>query len=452
MPSASSKPSDSQALMDSSDIAKSGLLLVEKKVRNLEKRKLKLDGYKKQMDSGQELNADQKNTNGDLTLSMPSASSKPSDSQALMDSSDIAKSGLLLVEKKVRNLEKRKLKLDGYKKQMDSGQELNADQKAAIANLDVVEMNLDMAKDLLKQFQQMHSEVVTEDQFVQIDEFYKLITPDEESDVPVAKQLRTASEHIVKLLDHNNSAVVGTTYKDLCQMIENIKKCGYFESGKTAPEDEPAPVQKPQESSGESTPNGDLSGSAEDLSQVDQQAEAEQKEPAQAEVAAPVVQPAPVQPPVDDVSSFTANEHGLNFLVESEVEAKAGEAGGQAQAPSGSEWAEQPNGDHNGSHAEEEGSNDGFTQMRGGGRGGFRGNRGGFRGGNERGQRRGGRGGHGPPRGGGGFSGPRGGGQQQDGYRRGGGSAGRGGRGGGPRGVPRGGGGGRRGGGAPPQQ
>lgn len=47
--------------------------------------------------------------------------------------------------------------------------------------------------------------------FVQIDEFYKLITPNPDEDRPVKEQQLEASQHIVKFLEASTDAVVGTT-------------------------------------------------------------------------------------------------------------------------------------------------------------------------------------------------------------------------------------------------
>lgn len=391
-----------------------------------------------------------------------------------MDGPDASKTALLLVEKKVRNLEKRKQKLDGYKKQMDGGEELNDDQKKAIANLASVELSLEMAKDLHKQFQQMHVEhhkqlkkqarreqvasqaaqhsadvvkvcqvlelqslmdnlsedvradflngsngaiSVKEEEFAQIDGFYKLITPDSDSDVEITKQIKAAGEHIVHFLNGSSTEVAGTTYKSLLEVVERIKKCGYFDPNKPTTEATNEVDEEEEGSSGLSTPNGELSGSGDDIS----------AEPAAPQEIAPEPTPTDPQPTEQappsaaaqgtqsDMSSFTANEHGLNFLGDSEVEKPAG----PEETPPTTDWAEQvENGQHGGGH---EGNGEtshppsnGFVHRGrggGGGRGGgFRGNFRGRGGGGDRGQRRGGRGGFGPPRGG----------FQDDGSRRGG--------------------------------
>merc|ERR1711974_99319 len=65
---------------------------------------------------------------------------------------------LQTVEKKVRNLEKRKGKLDGYREDDRRGKELLEDQKNAIAKYDEVMQNLEFARDLQNQFRNFVTE------------------------------------------------------------------------------------------------------------------------------------------------------------------------------------------------------------------------------------------------------------------------------------------------------
>merc|ERR1719412_889021 len=96
---------------------------------------------------------------------MPSASLVSNTSTNLTSASNMTsvevvgssnESGLFLavqsVEKKVRNLEKRKGKLDAYREETRNGKELNQDQTAAVAKYDEVMTNLKFAKDLQTQF------------------------------------------------------------------------------------------------------------------------------------------------------------------------------------------------------------------------------------------------------------------------------------------------------------
>merc|ERR1719158_1285546 len=65
---------------------------------------------------------------------------------------------LQTVEKKVRNLEKRKGKLDGYREDDRKGKELLEDQKNATAKYDEVMQNLEFARDLQAQFRNFVTE------------------------------------------------------------------------------------------------------------------------------------------------------------------------------------------------------------------------------------------------------------------------------------------------------
>uniref|UniRef100_A0A1A9WCU0 Caprin-1 dimerization domain-containing protein n=1 Tax=Glossina brevipalpis TaxID=37001 RepID=A0A1A9WCU0_9MUSC len=58
------------------------------------------------------------------------------------------------IEHKIRNLEKRKTKLESYRSIQASGKELSSDQRAAVAKYDAVIATLEFARDLVKQMQQ----------------------------------------------------------------------------------------------------------------------------------------------------------------------------------------------------------------------------------------------------------------------------------------------------------
>ena len=74
-------------------------------------------------------------------------------------------------------------------------------------------------------------QVVSEESFVQIDEFYKLITPNADGDEPMKEQQMAASRHIVKFLEASSEAVVETTcilcvsFGKICAIV--IKKHFY---------------------------------------------------------------------------------------------------------------------------------------------------------------------------------------------------------------------------------
>lgn len=450
---------------------------------------------------------------------MPSASSQSSmQITTQMENNDLTKNVLSLLEKKVRNLEKRKGKLDGYKKLVDAGQSLNDDQKLAVGQLNQVEQNLEFARDLQKNITQICNEhqklqkklakrdqaaqaaaqrdgditkvcevlelqslmdnlsedvrvdflngtngalVVSEESFVQIDEFYKLITPSADAEEPVKEQQMAASLHIVKFLEGSPDSVVDTTYKALNELVTSIKKCDYFEQSQ-GNDDNDEEEEEEEEVAAEGENNEDQEGSGDDNTTETQSQTVESANgPSDTQVNGGNNTATKVKEG-GNVAMFVSNEHGLNFLSESEVESKPP---APAELPPALEkQSEQAPPENNASR--DEGWNDpggegtpgnqgddagfdtvhhsnGFSRGGRGGRGGFRrgdgyNRRGGPPG--ERGNRRG-RGGYGgPPRGG------RGGYGQQD--HRYGGPSGRGSR-GGPRGGPRGDRGGRRGGGPP---
>lgn len=202
-----------------------------------------------------------------------------------MEGNDIVKNALNIVEKKVRNLEKRKGKLDSYRKLIEDGKELSEEQKSAVSKMDYVENNLDFARELQKQFAQLSVEyqkhlkkqakrdqlvaqeaqhtgdvgkvkevlelqnlmenlsedvrtdflngsngavTLVEEDFTRIDEFYKVITPSAEGEVNMNDQMSTASEQIVNFLEGSSTQIAGTTYKALHDLVNKIKGCGYF--------------------------------------------------------------------------------------------------------------------------------------------------------------------------------------------------------------------------------
>merc|ERR1711936_584396 len=101
-----------------------------------------------------------------LIFSMATMPSASLDSSSNMSSTEVIGSpndsalslALQTVEKKVRNLEKRKGKLDGYREDDRRGKELLEDQKNAIAKYDEVMQNLEFARDLQNQFRNFVTE------------------------------------------------------------------------------------------------------------------------------------------------------------------------------------------------------------------------------------------------------------------------------------------------------
>ncbi|CAG7704213.1 unnamed protein product [Allacma fusca] len=211
---------------------------------------------------------------------MPSASAKV---EKVADFMDSFKQAIVVVEHKIRNLEKRKGKLDSYKQEQEQGKELNADQLAAVAKYNEVVQQLDFSRDLVKQLGQIGEEtnrmykkqqkkeqteraVVETDRYRQLllfqrvldqilnnqrirqdfvngvqgtvklsqddlnslDEFASLISPDRDSP-EYLKQVDSAAEHIALLFQGKTKAVAGKNYKEIQTLLLSISSCEYFD-------------------------------------------------------------------------------------------------------------------------------------------------------------------------------------------------------------------------------
>jgi len=90
-----------------------------------------------------------------LGEAMPSLAPTPavkSDRTAGIDVPESFKSVVTVVEKKCRNLEKRKTKLDGYREELAKGRGLAEDQKLAVARYDEVIATLDLSREFIAAF------------------------------------------------------------------------------------------------------------------------------------------------------------------------------------------------------------------------------------------------------------------------------------------------------------
>eukprot|EP00795_Rhopilema_esculentum_P011323 gene11323-21514_t len=196
-----------------------------------------------------------------------------------------------MMEKKVRNLEKRKTKLVTYTKQVQSGQELvEKEQEDAVKKLEYVENNLELAKEfqgIFKSMEQEHQKLqkkeqkrakvemkeknneerkslvvqvlevqailenldgdvkedfvngtkgavkLAEDEFAKLDGIYKLITPLQNEDTEKMSEQDFAKSQFV-------NSLTKTKDKEIYGIVKKIKDSKYFEK---AEEDE-APTQE----------------------------------------------------------------------------------------------------------------------------------------------------------------------------------------------------------------
>ncbi|XP_078271445.1 caprin-1b isoform X6 [Rhinoraja longicauda] len=221
--------------------------------------------------------------------------------QAAHPQNEALRQVLNVIDKKVRNMEKKKGKLDDYQERLDKGEVLNQDQLEAVGKLQEVANNLEFARELQRSFialgqdiqkslkkaarreQLMREEVeqkrlktvlelqyvldklgdddtrtdlkqgwngssvLTEEELGMLDEFYKLVQPERDMNLRLCEQFEQASVHLWDLLEGKDKKVGATTYKSLKAIVNRLLQSGYFDSihnhqNGICEEEEPSPV------------------------------------------------------------------------------------------------------------------------------------------------------------------------------------------------------------------
>lgn len=198
--------------------------------------------------------------------------------------SEAMKQVLGVIDKKVRNMEKKKSKLDDYQSKKNKGEKLNPDQLEALSKYQEVLNNLEFARELQKNFITLGQEVqkavkktarreqllreeaeqrrlktvlemqfvldqlgdetvrrelkepeasgsplLTETDLTMLDDFYKLVGPERNHDIRLCDQYEEPSQHWWELLEGRDKTVAGTTYKFLKDTLEKVLASGYFD-------------------------------------------------------------------------------------------------------------------------------------------------------------------------------------------------------------------------------
>lgn len=193
-----------------------------------------------------------------------------------------------VIDKKVRNMEKKKSKLDDYQARKNKDERLNQDQLEALAKYQEINNNLEFARELQKSFLALGQEIqkavkksarreqlqreeteqrrlksvlelqylldqlgedgvrqdlkhpdasgaplLTDAELSSLDEFYKLVGPERNYDVRLTHQYEEASLHLWELLEGRDKAVAGTTYKSLKETLDKVLQSGYFDRAQT---------------------------------------------------------------------------------------------------------------------------------------------------------------------------------------------------------------------------
>ncbi|XP_053576513.1 caprin-1 isoform X2 [Bombina bombina] len=198
--------------------------------------------------------------------------------------SEAMKQILVVIDKKLRNLEKKKGKLDDYQDRMNKGERLNQDQLDAVSKYQEVLTNMEFARDLQKSLMALSQDIqksikkaarreqlmreeaeqkrlktvlelqfvldklgdeevrndlkqgvngsplMSEEELAVLDEFYKLVEPDRDPSVRLCEQYEQASSHLWDVLDGKDKPVCGTTYKAVREMLDRVLQSGYFDS------------------------------------------------------------------------------------------------------------------------------------------------------------------------------------------------------------------------------
>ncbi|CAN8003920.1 unnamed protein product [Ixodes pacificus] len=316
---------------------------------------------------------------------MPSAAAKI-EKQSSLEGQDSLKSIITIFEKKTRNLEKRKGKLDNLKKELEQGKELNEDQKAAVGKYDQVLETLELTRELQKsvttvmqdhlkqskrlarkeQLERQQRELqrmrellevqdvlatlgapearqsflegsggavaLSEEALDRLDQLYRLVCPDrEEAGGQFGQQVSAAADHVMALLDARPKAVLDTTYKALREMLQEIQGCAYFAGSAGADESSAGPGKEAAEAEEEEEEEEEdrqhrtaEAGEAEKVHQPDQDAyPSEAGVPPAAEavqVAAEEASLPPNQPELPPVPVLPPGGAHLDFLQESQID------------------------------------------------------------------------------------------------------------------------------------
>lgn len=216
---------------------------------------------------------------------MPSANPKL-EKQASTETVEPIRQAITVIEHKIRNLEKRKVKLESYKDLQKNGKELNTDQKTAVAKYDEVLQTLDFTRELYKQIvgiaqesvkqqkkmarkeanERMQQDIakvrevlliqdallnmgteiaredfvtgkngavkLTEEDLKYLDNLYNELMikhHPEEGEPTFPQQVQKVAEHFVHIIEGKQKEVAGTTCNKLKEIISSINQCGYFD-------------------------------------------------------------------------------------------------------------------------------------------------------------------------------------------------------------------------------
>uniref|UniRef100_A0A8C1CLN5 Cell cycle associated protein 1a n=1 Tax=Cyprinus carpio carpio TaxID=630221 RepID=A0A8C1CLN5_CYPCA len=151
--------------------------------------------------------------------------------------SEALKQVLGVIDKKVRNMEKKKIQKSVKKAtRREQLKREEVERKRLKAVLEVQYLLEQLGEESVRQDLTQSSgdaPVLTESELTGLDEFYKLIGPERDSSVRLVEQFEEASMHLWELLEGRDKAVAGTTYKALKESLDKMLLSGYFDRAQT---------------------------------------------------------------------------------------------------------------------------------------------------------------------------------------------------------------------------
>uniref|UniRef100_A0A672ZTP5 Cell cycle associated protein 1b n=1 Tax=Sphaeramia orbicularis TaxID=375764 RepID=A0A672ZTP5_9TELE len=147
--------------------------------------------------------------------------------------SDVLKQVLCVIDKKVRNMEKKKIQ-KAVKKTVrrEQLQRDEAEQRRLKTVLELQFLLDRLGDDAVRQDLKQGlggSPLLTDADLTALDEFYKLVGPERDQNIRLVDQYEEASIHLWDLLEGRDKAVVGTTYKALKETLDQVLLSGYFD-------------------------------------------------------------------------------------------------------------------------------------------------------------------------------------------------------------------------------
>jgi len=192
------------------------------------------------------------------------------------------------IEKKIRNLEKKKNKLDDYEAKRTKGNDLNKDQADALKRYETVTSNLEMLHEFETWMKQMATEVersakraerkaraerekrdadnyrmlvrfqamllelgdesvrqafvegthgaivLSSTELASLDDLFKIILPQRDEEDSFTNAIEAVGDHLVNFQEGRDQAVINTTYKALLDLYQRMAACEFFQN-KTRP-------------------------------------------------------------------------------------------------------------------------------------------------------------------------------------------------------------------------